>query len=281
MKPSLSRDRTVKPYPVYPLSQEMTPKTQKGWAFGAGRPRPLRLPVEEEIVIDVRWDDGRVTVHGSPWDLDAFAAGYLVCEGLVPSYREIHTVKVRKGTEGPTRVDVRLRRPRAPASPRRDNVVMGGPSATRPMTSSASRTPVRAQDLLALAEALHRKERGLRAAGHLHWAALYDPADGALILASDISRHSAVDKVVGKALLAGESPAGRILYTTGRIGEEMTAKAVRVGTAALATRSVAFGPAVRLAKRARLVLVGRLHPGGFWTYAGKARIVPRSEGSGR
>lgn len=254
----------------------MSPTTHRGWAYGGGSLRPAQLPGEEEAEIEVRWRDGRFRVHGSPWDLEAFAAGYLVSEGLVPSVGEVRSIKVARGGAGKIRIQVRTRRQARSTGVRTDNVVWEPrPSAIRRPAVPGAWGPSPG-DLLSLAAALQEQEPTLRSAGHLHWAALYDPEDGAMLLASDLSRHSAVDKVLGKALLAHRSLEGHILYTTGRIGEEMGAKAVRAGVAALVTRSVAFRPAVELARRNRLVLVGKLSPEGFWLYAGKGRLARRA-----
>lgn len=248
----------------------MASGSHRGWVYGAGRPRTTSQPLEQEITIEVRWRNGRFAVHGSPWDLDAFALGNLVSEGIVGARKRAPSVAVRGPHAGHALVVVDARG--AAGNRRRDNLILGDGNLPVP-DPALPRPRVRREDLHALATRMHEKEKALRAAGHLHWAALYRPEDGGLILASDISRHSAMDKVIGKALLAGESVAGSILYTTGRIGEEMAAKAARTGAAALATRSVPFAPAVRLAKRARLVLVGRMGPNEFVVYAGKERVA--------
>lgn len=229
----------------------------------------------DEAVIEVRWPSGSIAVHGSPWDSDAFAVGHLVAEGHVLSFRAIRSVTV-ESEAGRVSVRVEAARTRGPRIDRRDNVTR-----TPAQRSLARRLPgggrrIGPDDLLALARFLGERERDMRDAGPLHWAVLYDPEDGEAILASDLSRHSAMDKVVGKAFLSEAPVAGRILYSTGRLGEEMAAKAIRVGAAALATRSVAFRPAVDLARAHRLVLVGRLHPGGFLPYVGPAPFLRRS-----
>jgi len=234
------------------------------------------LPLAWEASIEVHWPGGGFSVHGSPWDLDAFAVGHLVAEGYVPSFKGIRSVSVRSTGEDDVRVEVELARGIPRRGARRDDVMWGADPRTVPRSRRNPGSNVRPEHLLALAKSLRERERTLRAAGPLHWAALYDPPTGRSLLASDLSRHSAMDKVLGKALLSGLPIAGRILYSTGRIGEEMTAKAIRMGAAALGTRSVPFRAAVELAGRHGLVLVGKLRPEGFWVYAGKARLAPGS-----
>lgn len=242
----------------------------------------MALPLARETLIEVRWRGGGFVVHGSPWDLDAFAAGHLVAEGFVPAIRGIRSIAVREVRDR-VRVDVELARPTRQRGTRLDNVVMGFRPDPLPGGGRRPRDRVRAEDLLSLARILRDRERSLRAAGPLHWAGLYDPRTDDLLMASDVSRHSAMDKVIGKALLGQVPIAGRFLYSTGRIGGEMAAKAVRVDAAALATRSVPFRAAAEVAQHGHLVLVGKLQPSGFWVYAGRgllqaSRGRPRGRG---
>lgn len=252
--------------------------TYRGWAYRGDRVEGITLPLAEEATIDVRWPGGGFSVHGSPWDLEAFATGHLVSEGYVTSFEGVRSVVFRPLREDHFRVDVELRHSGRARGVRHDNVIWGPDSRAALKSRRGTKTNVRPRDLLALAKSLHNQEEALRGAGPLHWAALYDPPKDGMLLASDLSRHSAVDKVLGKALLSGLPVAGRILYSTGRIGEEMTAKAIRMGVGALATRSVPFLGAVELAERHGLVLVGKLHPGGFWVYAGKKRLGRAGDG---
>lgn len=236
---------------------------------------PSKLVLADEAVIEVEWPSGSIVVHGSPWDSDAFAVGHLVAEGHIPSFRAIRSVTV-DSEDGRVSVRVEAARGRGPRIARRDNVTLSSTPRALAGRVPAGERRIEPEDILALARLLAEREKGMRGAGPLHWGVLYDPADGRALMASDLSRHSAMDKVVGKALLANERVAGRILYSTGRIGEEMAAKAIRVGAAALTTRSVAFRPAVELARAHGLVLVGRLHPGGFLPYAGPAPFLRHS-----
>ena len=253
------------------LRDPMARGVRRGWSFHGNRATAARLPVAREATIVVAWRSGGFTVHGSPWDLEAFAVGHLLSEGFVPSFDVIRSVSVRRSTGDRIRVDVRLTRTLPVTYSRRDNVVWGRAPARRAGRGRARGT-FAPGDLLALARILRAREAELRAEGPLHWAALYDPSDGRVLLASDLSRHSAIDKVLGKAVLAKQAIAGRILYSSGRVGEEMTAKAARLRVPALATRSVPFGPAADLADRAGILLVGRLRPDGFLVYAGRDRL---------
>lgn len=252
--------------------------THRGWAYDGNAVEPIELPLARESTIEVHWGGRSFSVHGSPTDLEAFVAGHLVAEGYVRSVKEITAMSVQPLADDRVRIDVQLvGAGRAPPA-RRDNVVWGEDPRPLPAPSLEKRTTFSPDDLFDLARELHDQEKSLREAGPFHWAAVYEPRSRALLLASDLSRHSAVDKVLGKALGSGASLPNQILYSSGRVGEEMVAKAIRTDVGALATRSIAFGSAVDLAARHSLMLVGKLHPGGLWLYVGKERLGRQRDG---
>src|SRR2546429_9364452 len=67
-----------------------------------------------------------------------------------------------------------------------------------------------------------------RASRGIHGAALSD-GQRLLVVAEDVGRHNAVDKVKGEALMPDIPTADRILLSTGRVSSEMLLKAARMG----------------------------------------------------
>lgn len=256
----------------------MGSETRRGWAFKGGRVRSVNLPLAREATIEVDWGGGNFSVHGSPWDLEAFAAGHLVSEGFVPSIKEIAGISVRSLDDERYRIEVKVSGPVRTPALRRDNIVWGTDARPSPRTAPHGKAMFSPADFLALAVELQSQEERLRAEGPLHWAALYEGSSRSMLLASDLSRHSAMDKVIGKALLSNIPLTDRILYSSGRVGEEMAAKALRVSVGALVTRSVAVRGAVDLATREGLLLAGKLHANGFWVYSGRDRLRPKKIG---
>src|SRR3979411_1916630 len=110
----------------------------------------------------------------------------------------------------------------------------------------------------AAARALQGCARGERynEPGGIHAAAL-TTEDRLLFHAEDIGRHNAVDKVIGAAVIARESPVGRGLLVTGRISAELAYKAARAGVGYVATPSVPSTLALTIARRTGILLVGR------------------------
>lgn len=94
------------------------------------------------------------------------------------------------------------------------------------------------------------------AVGGIHVAAL---TDGATLMTpcDDVSRHNAVDKAIGAAVLAGHETGRLGLVVTSRVSGEMALKAARAGIAWVASRSVATTLAVAIAEAGGLPLVAR------------------------
>lgn len=90
----------------------------------------------------------------------------------------------------------------------------------------------------------------------LHAAAL---SDGATLQrrTRDVARHNAVDKVIGTALLAGETLTGLGLLVSARISGDMALKASRAGLSWIATDSVPTTLALAIAHAAGLSVLAR------------------------
>nr|NIP36735.1 sulfurtransferase FdhD [Thermoplasmata archaeon]NIS13888.1 sulfurtransferase FdhD [Thermoplasmata archaeon]NIS21729.1 sulfurtransferase FdhD [Thermoplasmata archaeon]NIT79324.1 sulfurtransferase FdhD [Thermoplasmata archaeon]NIU50762.1 sulfurtransferase FdhD [Thermoplasmata archaeon] len=109
--------------------------------------------------------------------------------------------------------------------------------------------------------------------GAFHYAFLVDREGAVLMEAFDVGRHTAVDKVVGKALTAGLDLAALALYTTGRISSDVARKCVQAGIPLVISRGAPLTGAISIAGKNNLGMVGFLRGGRFNVYSGERHVV--------
>jgi FdhD protein len=214
-----------------------------------------------------------LTLLCTPVKLEALVIGYLWMEMVIADPGEIRALDV-SAVDG--RVDVTLGRAVTLPTERILTSGCGGGITFRidhrlfPRLSSTLRvSPVqlaaRIKDLYAAA-VLYQASRGI------HGAALTD-GDDLLVVAEDVGRHNAVDKIKGEALLRGIPTEDRILLSTGRISSEMLLKAARMGVPIVASRTSPTEMAVGLAEQLNITVCGYVRPDGLNLYAGDGVVI--------
>jgi FdhD protein len=110
--------------------------------------------------------------------------------------------------------------------------------------------------------------------GGLHAAALF-ALDGSLdLIAEDVGRHNAVDKVIGRMLITERLPLhASILFVSGRTSFEIVQKAVLGGIPIVASVSAPSSLAVDLATEMGVTLLGFVRGDRFNIYAHAERIA--------
>lgn len=85
--------------------------------------------------------------------------------------------------------------------------------------------------------------------------------DGELLLCcEDLGRHNPFDKVIGAALRSGIDLREVLIFSSGRLPEDMVMKAIRAGIPILATKAVPTDETIRLAREFDLTLVCQARP---------------------
>ena len=123
-----------------------------------------------------------------------------------------------------------------------------------------------------LPEALREHQRVFARTGGLHAAGLFDRDGHALVVREDVGRHNAVDKVVGHRLLAQQAPGADVLAVSGRLGYEITQKAVSAAIPVVVAVGAPSSLSVELAERAGTTLVGFAGSRRFVVYTHPERI---------
>jgi FdhD protein len=243
-----------------------------------------RVAIERPLQIRVRiGDDERVlsTTMRTPGDDVALAVGFLHAEGVVAGAGALRGA-APVGDDS-VRVDLAPEAAAALAASERTFVT----SAACGVCGRASLDGLGAANLplgdgaRVTAAVIHRLPGALRAAqatfdstGGLHAAALFS-LDGALIAVhEDVGRHNAVDKLVGRLLLAGKLPVSNgVLMLSGRASFELVQKAEAAGIPIVAAVGAPSSLAVERAAAAGMTLLGFVRDSGFNVYCGAARVA--------
>lgn len=205
------------------------------------------------------------TLLCSPAQLEDLVVGFLISEGLVGQPSTIASIRLQtEDAQSRAEVEVNADLGLQLSTYGRRTVTSGCGAAGRTslglLESLRMRpvTPPTAFPATAVLQALRTlNEAGqIYAATHgTHACALADAAGRLLILAEDIGRHNAADKVLGaRARTAAEKLP--LLVTTGRVSSEIITKAIVHGVPIVASRSAPTSSAVTLAREYGVVLVG-------------------------
>lgn len=199
----------------------------------------------------------------TPDDLDDFAVGFTLAEGIVDASHEIEIVD-RLHTDKGISLQMLIPQRRYDALRGRERSLTGRTGCGLCGTSSleAAVRPVRRlqgaaavlQSSISSSMSRLGMQQPLNAiSGSLHAAALLIDG-GELLVREDVGRHNAVDKVIGAA--ARQQLPATALLVTSRASYEIVHKAAQAGIHLLAAVSAPTALAVRVALEAGVTLIG-------------------------
>jgi FdhD protein len=251
------------------------------WRDGAGRSDDLA----EETPVAFEYNGiSHAVMLATPSDLEDFAVGFSLSEGIVARRRDIFDIAVNESAAGITlQVEIageafaRLKAHRRSLAGRTGCGLCGVESLdqVRRELSPLPRTDVFPLDALyAGMRSLPPQQRVQQATGATHAACRVGRDGGISHVREDVGRHNALDKTLGALARDGIDAAGDALIITSRASFEMVQKAAALGIATLAAVSAPTAAAVRLAERLNLTLIGFLRQQACVTYSGHGLAEP-------
>ena len=240
--------------------------------------------VVEEVPIALVYNgQPHVVMLASPLDLEDFALGFSLTEGLVDSVFEVSSVRIHHRAEG---IEVRMRIPEerfAGLSNKERNLT--GRTGCGLCGSATLRQAVRHPAPVGTGVCVTRQQlrdalleiRGMqdlnRLTGTVHAAAWAVPGEGVLKVREDVGRHNALDKLIGVLAKTRRDTGRGFAVVTSRASYEMVQKCAAAGITLMAAISGPTGLAIRLAEETGITLIGFARDDSHVVYANPQRLV--------
>jgi len=245
--------------------------------------RTTDLVAEEMPIALVYHDVPHVVMLATPADLEDYAVGFTLSEGLVARADEIRGVEV---VQGEASVDVKisvawerftqLLQRRRNLAGRTGCGLCGAETAEDAIRECApvgAGVSITAAELHASMAQLASKQPINSRTGSVHAAAWVVPGEGIKVVREDVGRHNALDKLAGALLHTGQSAALGIIVLSSRISIELVQKAGMIGATVIVGVSAPTALAVRTAESTGLTLVGIARDDGFEVFTHPERIT--------
>jgi len=240
--------------------------------------------VPEEMPIAFSYNGTtHAVMMATPADMEDFAVGFSLSEGIVSGIDEISEIAVEEHDEG---IDIQIRLATEAGQELTDRRRrMAGPvgcglcgiesieQALKPVASVGSArlalTPdevAEAEKLLATMQPLHRET------GAVHAAGFYVPGQGIVVAREDVGRHNALDKLAGALRRAGIDGRSGAVVITSRVSIEMVQKTAIIGSPILIAVSAPTALAIRTAEAAGITLIALVRGEEFDIFTRPERI---------
>jgi FdhD protein len=239
--------------------------------------------IPEETAVAITYNGGTYAVMmATPQDLEDFAVGFSLSEGVISSTADIHSLDVVWLDNG---VELRMwlnmsnaeclrERRRHLAGPTGCGLC-GIESIAEAMRASVfvrngqRFTPDNIMVAMRNLPSLQKLNIETRA---VHAVAFWNVASGIVALREDVGRHNALDKLSGALARASIEASEGIILLTSRVSVEMVQKSTTIGVPVMVSVSAPTALAVRMADTAGITLVAVARADGFEVFTHPSRI---------
>lgn len=220
----------------------------------------------------------------TPADLDDFALGFTLTEGLVDSPEQVQGIEIVEVEDG-IEARIWLDGPRSAALTARRRRLAGATGcglcgvdslaeAVRtppPVVHQLELTPEQVQHAVRVMTDAQRINQAVQS---VHAAGFWSPHYGLVAVREDVGRHNALDKLAG-ALARRRLTRPGVVVLTSRVSVEMVQKAAAIGAPILVAVSAPTSLAIRTAEAADITLVAVARGDGFEVFTRADRIPAR------
>lgn len=202
----------------------------------------------------------------TPADLEDFALGFSLTEGVVASPDEIEAIavedlgvgidiQIRLKDQANTRFEARRRHLAGPVGCGLCGIESIEEAMRRARYVGAAHLGISPAEIAQAVRQLAALQPFHAATGAVHAAGLYQPGRGIVAAREDVGRHNALDKLAGALTRAGIDGASGAVVVTSRVSVEMVQKTAAIGAPVIIAVSAPTALAVRTAEEAGMTLV--------------------------
>ena len=212
-----------------------------------------------------------------PHDQDAHILGFLFNEGVIESYSAVRSIKVAKDGLS-VFIEAKINEENIANLYHEKTLTSGccvGVSANfdgkvlERFVSSKVRFNI--ADLCEKIAEFEKESELFNLTGCVHKVMIF--CGNSVFQSEDIGRHNALDKAIGKAIMAEADLSGAVLIVSGRLSMEMVIKCAMSGIPLVISRAATTALGIKSALKLGITLVGFARNGKLNIYTHKARIV--------
>ena len=263
------------------LDRAMQPATCAVWA--AGELAEGLDPVATECPVALVYNGiSHVVMMATPTELEDFALGFSLSEGIVQTPQQLLDIEQRSVEDGieiaitiSSEAFAQLKHTRRNLSGRTGCGLCGAESlqqAIPALDPVISDLEISHHSLQLAVSRLDKHQPVQKQTGAVHAAAWCDEGGQLLLVREDVGRHNALDKLLGAISKQKLDVQAGFVLVTSRASYEMVVKTVRANIAVLAAVSAPTTLAIRLARQSGIGLVGFSRLKRHVIYAGQYRF---------
>ena len=240
--------------------------------------------VAEEVPVALVYNGiSHAVMLATPADLDDFAVGFSLTEGIVERPEEIYALETVEAENG-IRIELDIASERFHYLKERRRNLTGRTGCGLCGTDSlaqAVKVPVPVESTVSLTpevlfqgfEQLENRQTLRRDTGATHAAAWLGDDGVVSLIREDIGRHNALDKLIGALFNARTDQSQGAVLVTSRASYEMVQKCAAAKIGFLAAVSAPTALAVRMADKADLTLIGFVRKNSLAVYTHSRRLI--------